>query len=55
MVDTNGNPKEVDYPIPVNDDALSSIELVTSTITEAIEEGLHERKMEQEANKKAAA
>lgn len=55
MVDTNGNPKEVDYPIPVNDDALSSIELVTSTITEAIEEGLHERKMEQKANKKAAA
>ena len=55
MVDTNGNPKEVDYPVPVNDDALSSIELVTSTITEAIKEGLHERKMEQEANKKAAA
>lgn len=55
MVDTNGNPKEVDYPVPVNDDALSSIELVTSTVTEAIKEGLHERKMEQEANKKAAA
>jgi small subunit ribosomal protein S2 len=55
MVDTNGNPKKIDYPVPVNDDALSSIELVTSTITEAINEGLHERKMEQEANKKAAA
>ena len=55
MVDTNGNPKEVDYPVPVNDDALSSIELVTSTITEAINEGLHERKMQQEASKKAAA
>ena len=55
MVDTNGNPKKVDYPVPVNDDALSSIELVTSTITEAINEGLHERKMQQEANKKAAA
>jgi small subunit ribosomal protein S2 len=55
MVDTNGNPKKIDYPVPVNDDALSSIELVTSTITEAINEGLHERKMQQEANKKAAA
>ncbi|MFP4227477.1 MAG: 30S ribosomal protein S2 [Salinivenus sp.] len=55
MVDTNGNPKNVDHPIPVNDDALSSIELVASTITEAIKEGLHERKMQQEANKKAAA
>jgi len=54
MTDTNGNPKKIDYPVPVNDDALSSIELVTSTITEAIKEGLHERKMEQEANKKAA-
>ena len=54
MVDTNGNPKNIDYPIPVNDDALSSIELVTSTLTDAIEEGFHERKMEQKAKKKAA-
>jgi len=55
MVDTNGNPKEIDYPVPVNDDALSSIELVTSTITDAIKEGLQERKMKQEADKKKAA
>jgi len=54
MVDTNGNPKNIDHPIPVNDDALSSIELVTSTITDAIKEGLQERKMEKEAKKKAA-
>jgi len=54
MADTNGNPKNVDYPIPVNDDALSSIELVTSTITDAIEEGLQERKMKKEADKKKA-
>jgi small subunit ribosomal protein S2 len=53
MVDTNGNPKNIDYPIPVNDDALSSIELVTSTITDAIMEGLQERKMEKEAKKSA--
>ena len=55
MVDTNGNPKKIDYPVPVNDDALSSIELVTSTITDAIKDGLHERKMKKEADKKAAA
>ena len=55
MVDTNGNPKKIDYPVPVNDDALSSIELVTSTITDAIQEGFHERKMKKEADKKAAA
>ncbi len=54
MVDTNGNPKNIDYPVPVNDDALSSIELVTSTITDAIMEGLHERKMKREEKKKAA-
>ncbi|MFB6249953.1 MAG: 30S ribosomal protein S2 [Salinibacter sp.] len=55
MVDTNGNPKKIDYPVPVNDDALSSIELVTSTITDAIKEGLQERKMKQKADKKKAA
>jgi len=55
MVDTNGNPKNIDYPIPVNDDALSSIELVTSTLTDAVQEGLHERKMQKEEKKKAAA
>jgi small subunit ribosomal protein S2 len=53
MVDTNGDPRDVDYPIPSNDDALSSIELVTSTIADAIQEGLHERKMKQEADRKA--
>ncbi|WP_103020876.1 30S ribosomal protein S2 [Salinibacter altiplanensis] len=55
MVDTNGNPKNIDYPIPVNDDALSSIELVTSTLTDAVQEGLHERRMQKEEKKKAAA
>ena len=49
MVDTNGNPKKIDYPVPVNDDALSSIELVTSTITDAVMEGLQERKMKKES------
>ena len=52
MVDTNGDPRDIDYPIPANDDALSSIELVTSTITEAIHEGLHERKMKNDAKQK---
>jgi SSU ribosomal protein S2P len=55
MVDTNGNPKNIDYPIPVNDDALSSIELVTSTLTDAVQEGLQERRMKKEEKKKAAA
>ncbi len=53
MVDTNCDPELVDYPIPANDDALSSIELVTSIIADAIKEGQQERQMKQEAKKKA--
>jgi len=52
MVDTNGEPEEIDYPIPANDDALSSIDLVTGTITDAIQEGLHERQVKKETEKK---
>lgn len=39
MVDTNNNPELADYPIPANDDATKSIELITGLIIEAIEEG----------------
>jgi len=44
IVDTNGNPKEVDFAIPGNDDAASAIEIVVKAITDAIAEGLSERK-----------
>jgi len=44
MVDTNANPHEVDFAIPANDDATKSIALITNVITNAIEEGLNERK-----------
>lgn len=37
MVDTNGRPEKVDYVIPVNDDAVKSIELIVNGIAEAIE------------------
>ena len=39
IVDTNGDPRLVDYVIPVNDDAVQSIELVVGVIADAIEEG----------------
>ena len=55
MVDTNCDPELVDYPIPSNDDALSSIELVTSIVTEAIKEGQQERQMKQQEKQKAQA
>ena len=44
MVDTNANPKDVDFAIPSNDDAAKSIELVVKALTDAVAEGLAERK-----------
>jgi small subunit ribosomal protein S2 len=49
IVDTNSDPNQVDYPIPANDDASTSIILITSIITKAIEEGLAERKIDKES------
>ena len=46
MVDTNSNPADVDYVIPANDDASKSIELILDVMTQAIREGLEERKAE---------
>lgn len=48
MVDTNSNPKDIDFPIPANDDASKSIALVLDYVCEAISEGMNERKMEKE-------
>ena len=48
LVDTNSDPTQVDYPIPGNDDAWKSINLITSYIAKAIEEGLAERKKDKE-------
>lgn len=48
MVDTNSDPTKVDFPIPANDDSTKSIQLVINYMTEAIQEGLEERKKEKE-------
>ncbi|MDE6782943.1 MAG: 30S ribosomal protein S2, partial [Paramuribaculum sp.] len=48
MVDTNSDPSNVDFVIPCNDDASKSIDLVLSTVCDAIAEGLAERKVEKE-------
>ena len=45
MVDTNSNPKGLDYVIPANDDASKSIEKVLGHVTGAIAEGLTDRKV----------
>lgn len=56
IVDTNSDPTQVDHPIPANDDAAKSIALITRYITDAVVEGLSERKREKEetADKEAA-
>ncbi|MDR1975177.1 MAG: 30S ribosomal protein S2 [Bacteroidales bacterium] len=51
ITDTNTNPELISFPIPANDDASKSIEIIVSKITDAIEEGLRERKVERESHK----
>lgn len=46
LVDTNSDPSNVDFPIPGNDDASKSIQIIVSEITDAIMEGLQERRRE---------
>jgi len=54
MVDTNSDPKNADYPIPANDDASKSIQLIVATMCQAIKEGLDERAVEKENTAKEA-
>ena len=53
MVDTNSDPREVDFVIPSNDDASKSIEKILSIVTNAVSEGLIARQSEKEAANKA--
>lgn len=55
IVDTNSDPTVVDFPIPANDDAAKSIALIAKVMTNAIAEGLSERKKDKEAEDKEAA
>ena len=43
LLDTNGDPDEVQYPIPANDDAIRAVRLLTSKIADAIVEGKQAR------------
>ncbi len=50
IVDTNSNPNPIDFVIPANDDASSSIEAILDAVCGAVAEGLEERKAEKEAD-----
>jgi len=54
IVDTNSDPKNIDFVIPANDDAKDSVETILTAVCGAIAEGLEERKAEK-ADEKAAA
>jgi small subunit ribosomal protein S2 len=50
MVDTNSQPEGIDFVIPANDDASQSISLIVQVMTDAIREGLSERKVERDSD-----
>lgn len=55
MVDTNSDPRGIDFIIPSNDDATKSIAKILDKVTDAIKEGLDERKNMKEKDKKASS
>lgn len=54
MVDTNSDPSLIAYPIPANDDAIGSIEIVVNFIANCYLEGKEKREKEQEKVKQEA-
>ena len=52
IVDSNSDPKNIDFIIPANDDAKDSVEVILSACCAAINEGIEERKVEK-ADEKA--
>lgn len=53
MVDTNSDPRNIDFVIPANDDATKSIAKIIDIVTGAVLEGLAERKDVKEKTKLA--
>jgi len=55
MVDTNSDPRPINYVIPSNDDASKSIDVILTEVTNAIAAGLEERKSEKQAEKEGGS
>jgi len=55
IVDTNCDPDGIDYPVPANDDALKSVQLITKAIAEAVVEGTQRAAAQKAAQAEAAA
>lgn len=54
MIDTNSNPRDVDYAVPANDDASRSIKKVVSYMSDAIIDGVSARQEAKATEKKEA-
>ena len=48
IVDTNADPSQVKYPIPANDDAIKSLQLITDYVKQAILDGKAQAKKTEE-------
>lgn len=46
IVDTNSDPRVVDFPIPANDDAAKSVSLLLDVVCKAIIDGYNDKKVE---------
>lgn len=55
LVDTNGDPDLIQYPIPANDDAIRSIQVILADLTAAIRDGLEEFEREEEERRRQRA
>lgn len=49
LVDTNADPRLISHPVPCNDDAVKTIELVTGYVADSVKAGLAKRKTEVKA------
>ena len=55
MVDTNSDPRKIDFAIPANDDATKSISKILDVAIEAIAEGLADRKVDKDKGEEVPA
>ncbi|HEY6951325.1 MAG TPA: 30S ribosomal protein S2, partial [Bacteroidota bacterium] len=55
IVDTNCDPDGIDYPIPANDDALKSVQLITRAVADAVIEGTQRAAAQRAAQAEAAS
>lgn len=51
ILDTNGDPSEIDYPIPANDDSQKGVEYIIKTVVEAYIEGKKKSRTKKEESK----